>query len=195
MVDMEIGNLVIQILKVIVWPLSVVMIVLILRPYLGQAILAISRLKYKELEVEFRKNLEEAQQKAEELKLPSPEQARISPESTSQLLPYDRLVKIATMSSRAAIVEAWLIVETALKEVARAQGINTRTFGQEMEIVHDLIEKKKLPEGTLDLFKNLHMMRNDAAHAHGFEIEADTAVQYVNLALSLALGLRLLIDK
>lgn len=192
---MEIANLIVRILEAIAWPLTVIIIMFIFKSQLGRVILTLSKLRYKDLEIEFDKDLKDAEYKARELQLPSPEDIKGIPEAVVPTSPYDRLSQIAAISPRAAVTEAWQIIELSTMEAAKAQGITVRGARAEREVIRSLVKRAKLQEGTLDLYENLRRMRNNAVHAHEFEIDTEEAIRYVDLALSLAYRVRMSVNE
>jgi len=191
----ELGSLIIQIIQVGAWPLAVVIIVIILRVPLGRAIMALSKLRYKGLELEFNKNLEDAEDKVSKLGLPPPEDARIIPDLTVPSQPRDRLFELARLYPRAAITETWRLVEGSLRQIAEASDIALRGPKVERELIHRLIDNAKLEGGILGLYDNLRKMRNNAVHSFESEIDVDEAMRYVDLGLSLVAQLQRLLNR
>jgi len=189
---MDTGDLVVRIVQAVAWPLAIIIIVFILRGPIGQAILTLSRLRYKDLEVEFNKALKDAESKAEELELPSPEDMRSVSEPAVSTSPYNALLEMARRYPRAAITEAWRTVELSALEAANAQGIEVRGPKARRDAIHNLAERTQLGESTLHLYEKLRKIRNEAAHSVGFEVDPEEAVRYVDLALGLARRLQIL---
>ena len=196
---MEPSSLIIQITKVIAWPIAVVIIVIILRVTLGHAIMALSRLRYKGLELEFGKNLKDVEDKVGELGLPPPEDVRTIPDLTVPSKPYDSLFQLARSYPRAAITEAWRSVEGSLRQIAEVSGIALKGTPKgpraNRELIHRLTDDAKLHKGTLDLYESLRVLRNSAVHSFESEIDVDEAMRYVDLALSLVAQLQTLLNK
>ncbi len=192
---MEIANLIVRILETIAWPFTIIIIILIFKGKISRAILNLSKLRFKGLEVEFDKDLKDAEYKARELQLPSPEDIRTIQEPIVPTSPFDRLFQIAEISPRAAITEAWRIIEFSMMEAARAHGVEIRRLMVGREVIQNLAQRGKLLEGTLNLYEALRKIRNKAAHAHEVEIDFEEAVRYIDLALSLAHRFQILINE
>jgi hypothetical protein len=152
-------------------------------------------LKYKGFEVEFSKDLKDAESKAKELELPTQAEVRSIPEPIITTSTYDRLSQVAEISPRAAVTEAWLIVESSTTEAARAQGIEIIRARTGREVISNLEQNTKLQKGTIELYDNLRRMRNNAAHSLEFEIDHKDAMRYIDIALSLAHRLHMLVNK
>ena len=188
---MIIDNLIIKVLETLAWPVTVIIIVVIFRKQIGRAILTVSKLKYKDLELEFDKRLQDAEREATQIQLSPPQNNRDIKELLTSASPYDRLFQLADISPRSAIIEAWLIVESITKDVAKKLGITAREPRVGRELIRELVKDNKLREGTTAIYDNLRTMRNSAAHALEFEISAEDAKRYVDLAISLAHRLRM----
>jgi len=161
---MEIGNLVVKILEVVAWPITIIIILLVFKKQLSRIILRLSKLRYKDVE-------------------------RIKAPPTVTPV-YDRLLQVAEISPRAAVTEAWMIIETATTEAAKAQGIKTIRAITGREVILELAKKARLEGGTIELYDYLRRMRNNAAHSLEFEISYEDVIRYIDLALSLAHRLR-----
>ena len=152
-------------------------------------------MKYRGFEVEFGKDLKDAESKAKELQLPTPAEARNMPEPVALTSTYDRLSQVAEISPRAAVTEAWLIVEASTTAAARAQGIEVIRARTGREVISNLEQNMKLQKGTIELYDNLRRMRNNAAHSLEFEINRKDAMRYIDIALSLAHRLHMSVNK
>lgn len=192
---METGELVIRILQTVSWPIAIIIIVIILRRPLGQAILTISRLRYKDFEAEFGKVLEDSESRGKELELPPPEDLiEISTEPIRGSQPYDILSRLAEVSPRSAVAEAWRITELSLMEAAKLHDmeIDVKSPRNRRQAIHRLFKEIKLGDNFLELYESLRKMRNDAVHAYEFELDSRDAMRYVDLSLGLANRIRML---
>ena len=187
---MEVANLFIRIIEAIIWPVTVLIIILIFRQQFKRALLTLSKLRIKDIEVEFDKNLKDAENKAEELQIVYPEEIRKIPEPLELTSLYERLLEITKISPRAAITEAWRTIELYTMQAANAQGITVGGAIAGKKTIRKLIDKGKLEEGVIHLYENLRSMRNKAAHAQEFEIDSAEAARYVDIALSITNLLR-----
>lgn len=183
---MEVSNLIIRFLEVLVWPVVVIVFVLLFRSQIARVILSISRLRYRDLEVEFGRDLREAEHRAEEVQLSSPQALRQISEPTFPTSSYDRLSDLATISPRAAVMEAWLRVEAVADEAARVLEIEPRARRPGREVVVRLVKQNRLPQSAINLYDSLRKMRNNAVHATEFEINTEDAARYIDLSLGLA---------
>lgn len=187
---MEVANLFVTLIEAIIWPVTILIIILVFRGQLSTTLMKLSKLRIKDIEVEFDKDLKDAESKAEELQIVSPEEIRKIPEPIALSSPYERLFQIAIISPRAAVTEAWRTIELYTMQAAKAQGIQVGGAIAGIKTIRKLIEIGNLEEGIIQLYENLRRMRNKAAHAQEFEVDAEEAIRYVDIALSIANRLR-----
>ncbi|WP_207914994.1 hypothetical protein [Luteimonas arsenica] len=104
----------------------------------------------------------------------------------------DELIRMASFSTRVAIMEAWLEVEAAAIEVASSfWGMPpSNTFKNFSRMGEYLLQSKVIDQKQLDTFKRLQQLRNKAAHAQELNLSEDDARSYVELALGLAAHIR-----
>lgn len=178
---MDILTFISKLAKALAWPVAVVFLVLMLKKPLTELIPLLRKLKYKELEMEFSKEVAELTAKAE---LPQITHA------TGPLLEAEcnRLSNLASFSPRVAIIEAWVDVESAANEVASSfwnQGPSD-VMRRNSKLGEYLLQCKVIDENQLQTFNKLRDLRNKAVQAVELELSEKDAKAYVNLALSLA---------
>ncbi len=192
---MEVADFVVRLFEAVAWPITIFGIILIFRRQFAMAVLGLSKLRFRGLEVEFDKSLRDAEDKARGLGLASPEDIKEIPEELVPTSAYDRLLEVAMISPRAAVTEAWRTIEFYTMEAAKAHGIKVGGAIAGIRVIRKLVQSEMLEGGALGLYENLRKMRNKAAHANEFEIDSEDAVRYVDLALSMANSLKILFNK
>jgi len=169
---------IVELSKAIAWPVSVVLLVLIMRRPLVGLIPLLRRVKYKDFEVDFDRRLEEVKEEAA-LQLPSPPAQQAPPSE-----PETRMVKLAEVSPRAAVLESWRALENLLQEAAKgyliAQGRQPANLSA-IEAIQLLQQSERLSPETLRLLRRLRSLRNDAAHAPQFALTTGSALEYVSI--------------
>lgn len=183
---MEIGYLVLGFVQALAWPAVVIVLLLVLRNPISQAIRAITKLKYKDVELEFANGLQLAEASARELGLPAPAAARATTEIHLPVPSYDYLFDLARRYPRAGVTEAWRIVEMSLKTLGRSQGVDVRGARAERDVIHRMTDNDPMRSNLLELYERLRKLRNQAVHASETAITSEEAAGYVDLALGLA---------
>lgn len=161
----------------IAWPVSIVWVAYLFKGELRSLIHRMSQLKYKDVEANFEIGLSEAEAKVSSIGV-SVVALSPRPEITSKL---ESLRRIADVSPRAAIMEAWVLVEDAAGRSGFVQGaliprVNPHLF------VEELVHLGKLPKGSDALLDQMRKLRNQAANLPDFSINQDEADRYLQLA-------------
>ncbi|CAD6881787.1 hypothetical protein [Methylomonas albis] len=170
-------ELLVTLITGIAWPVAVVWIAYLFKGELRSLMHRMSQLKYKDVEAKFELGLAEAEAKVTVIEQSSPS-ILPRPEITSKL---ELLRRIADVSLRAAIMEAWVLVEDAAGKSGFVQGaavprVNLRLF------VEELVRLGKLPKGGDSLLDQMRRLRNQAAHLPDFSFNQDEADRYLQLA-------------
>lgn len=190
---MIIDESILKLIEILAWPITILILVIIFKPHFLNIARAISTLKYKGIEVDFDKDLKKAENEAKALELPPPESARYLSEFEINYRPYDRIQRIAEVSPRAAVIEAWRLVELSLNDIIKAKGIDVDPRSSLDRVVNRLINDGIISPRVKGLYRELKSIRNIAAHSRDFEVEPREAERYIDLALSLANELQLLL--
>jgi len=109
---MDTTTFIVELIKALAWPAVIVGLILFLRKPLRDLIPLLIRLKYKDFEIEFGKKIEEAKAEAA---------VELSKEAAVKALPPqpdEKLAKLAEVSPRAAVLEAWRQTEHELVRAA-----------------------------------------------------------------------------
>lgn len=171
-----------ELVRALAWPVTVLIILLVLRQPLLQLIPLLQRLRFRDIELDFGSQVQElaARLTAE---LPRyPEQ----PGARSELRQH--LTELAQLSPRAVVLEAWLQLEKAAIEAARRHDLKltTRQMRSPILLSYSMEEAGILDEGKQEIFNRLRNLRNAAAHASDFAFDRESALEYADLALRLS---------
>ncbi len=175
-----------EIVKALAWPVTVLIILVVLRDPLRQLIPLLQRLRYGGVELDFGQRVQEL---AAEARQQLPASAATGPE----IKPLrDRLDQLAQLSPRATVLEAWLELENAAIEATKRHGLNLTSREQRSPILlGDALERAGiLDESKQEIYYRLRNLRNAAAHASDFAFDSSSAVEYADTALRLAEYLR-----
>ena len=114
---------VVQLLEAVAWPVVLVFAIALFRRPIIRLLPTLRSARYKHLELQFGKRLDELGSQAEKADLPEPE-ARPAwvYESPDEWTFGDYIERLAPISPRMAIAEAWRHVELALRDAASRRG-------------------------------------------------------------------------
>jgi hypothetical protein len=176
----------VEIVKALAWPGATITGLVMLRQPIAGLIPLMQKLKYKDLELEFGKQVQEAKEEAAE-ELPASTVVAALPSGQS-----DPIRELARVSPRSAVLESWRGVEAASLEAASRNGISLgfRDASSPVRVIRALERASVVEPGFMGLFHDLRGLRNQAAHAPDFALSADAAMEYAQLARSAAEYLR-----
>ena len=153
--------------------------VLLLRREIKILLPLIRRLKAGPVEAEFEREILELQ-KSEPRSLPGP---KAQTEDTPELA---HLLRLAEVSPRAAITEAWrdleLSLERSASQVALASPATSSPSSGPLGAVKTLVSAGRLTTEQLVRFGELRALRNRAVHAENFTPNLEAAVGFIELA-------------
>lgn len=156
--------------------------VIVLRRPLAELLLLLHRLKYKDFEVEFDREVRKLREEAASALPPLPRSV------PSKLPEETALLELASVAPRAAVIEAWLLVESSARRAVEKHGIRTEP---EQPLTGPQLTWTLMDTGLIDkarraVFDRLRMLRTQAVHAKKFAISEASARDYVELALEFA---------
>lgn len=185
-----------EVVRAVAWPASLLILAFLLRKPLRELIPLLRKLKYKEIEIEFSKEVSALRAKSiseQQNVLPSAGAGAGSSELPERLQNKRlELLRMVPFSTRVAIMEAWLEVEAAASEVASSfwsQPPND-AFKNDPTLGDYLLKCNVINRDDLEMFKRLRYLRNTAAHAQELDLSEGDAVSYVEVAMSLAAKIR-----
>jgi len=182
---MDTNEFIARLVEALAWPIVTLLVALLLRKPVISLLKNLEKIKWQGAELEFGKQLVNAEKGARELSLPSAEKVKL-PAFKQEISLYERMKAIAEISPAAAIADSWKAVEFATMEAAKAQGYDFSGNIAGYKIVERLVADELLDQGTLSLYRDLRGLRNKAAHHSDFLISVNEALRYIDLSLSLA---------
>lgn len=170
----------IELLKALVWPSTAILFVVLLKRPIIEIVPLMRKLKYKELELEFTQELQDLKSDAAEALSKEDECQSIKPNASKAL-------DLVSYSTRAAIIEAWIELETVAVEVASSfWNQNTSdVFKNNSKLGEYLYQCKVLDENQLKIYKKLQHLRNKSAHVEELNLSERDAREYVEMANNL----------
>lgn len=169
---MDILTFIAELVKASAWPLAAITIALIFRQQLRALLSRIRKGKVGPAEFEF-------EQEVKELTEQAPPQLSAPQVGTPT-------VTLATTNPRAAILEAWLSVESSIHRLAYNSNLPAPSFPRNPSSMIRAIEKGGiLPAEDVALFNDLRALRNQATHDPDFSPSPESVIKYAQLAQGL----------
>ena len=165
-----------SVLSSLSWPLALIIIVIVLRRPLRHLLLRLESLKGPGIEATFQRQLEEAKEEAALAVEGSTEQ-----ENRERQTQFDRfdLMQLAELSPRAAIVEAWLRVESALTQLAVMNGLQPNSRANFLQLLALLGQRGLISPELVRPLKRLRNLRNVAVHEDDFTLSHESVIDYI----------------
>ncbi len=170
----------VELVKALAWPIAVVWLGFLFRSELRLLLGRMEKFKYKDAEAHFEIGLRKAEESAKDI----PEVNVINDSSLSNQ--HNQLLRISEISPRAAVVEAWTLVEKAT--------IHSKLMGEtpvariSPKMVSEQLRKSGLvSEKTIEFVENLRDVRNQATHMPDFAISQEEAERYLELAVRVSM--------
>jgi hypothetical protein len=171
------------------WPITLLIVILLLRRPIIELIPALRKLKLKEFEIEFREKISELQPKISGGVQFANE--KIVEEKIPLLKPLSYYHDLAQVSPRAALMEVWMEVETAASDLYYRHFAGTEVHGTPSQMLNFFLSKNLISKIDFTKAKNLQELRNKAAHQIDIsEIGSDLIDAYVDAAFDIAKKLR-----
>lgn len=169
----------VELVKALAWPVVVIWLGYIFRAELRQLFTRVSTLKYGDVTANFEQILNDAEKSAKEIETPRVE------DTQEEINQKDLLFRMAEISPRAAVVEAWTLIEIAAMQNGISAGSTIKRTNPRIIIDH-LKSTNKFSEGSLELVQQLRQIRNKASHLPDFAITQSEAERYLDLAVKAA---------
>ncbi len=172
-----------ELVKALAWPSAAILAVFLLRQPLLKTLRELKRLKWKDVEVEFDKAVEQVKIEAQKT-LPAPSAPFRKPELQDM---ETRLLSLVEISPKAAVLDAWVQVEKEISLLLKRRSIPIdMTPRINLLQMADLVRRHELlDDHGFWLFNSLRQLRNRAAHEHEEEITEDGALSFISMASDL----------
>lgn len=175
----------IQIIQLIRWPLTIIILSWIFRKPLSELLPYIKTIKYRDFEAKFSRKLEDLKRDAKNLPcsidVVASDMINVKDE-TKTILETDGIEfysKLAKIDPRSAIIEAWRKLQLSINEKAKKLGVKQNTI---IETVVRLNRARLIDDGEKHMILELRKMRNEAIYAPSFQLTFLDAVRYADLA-------------
>lgn len=150
------------------WPVTVLIIVILLRRQIAKIMERLSRLRYKDLDIDFARELEHLRSTALEANVPA--QLRAPSTNDPIMRPLELADRLAQDFPEASVSFAWAALETALYDaLGRVSGNEQLRFDpyNAVAIARHLRDTGRLDPKTVELLTEMRNLRNHAVHHPG----------------------------
>jgi hypothetical protein len=177
------------------WPATIVIAVVVLRNPLRRLLLTLTRLRYKDLDLDFGRELREVEKKARAIDVkptgPAPRDIA-APKDSAQIL--DEAERLAEDFPEPAVALAWSAVEVELMSAVIRLAIAPEypPHNSALRNARLLLDQRAIDENTLDILNRMRNLRNVAVHGGAglTGVSPDEAREFVALARGVVEKLR-----
>jgi len=177
-------TLITQLISALAWPVTVLVCVLLLRPFLARLVPLIRTVKYSDVEVQFGREVADLKATAAVSIQPA------SIESRQQPI-WEDLIRLAATRPRTAVSRAWQQVELALMTAAKKHDLDVAPAVWQMPMILGaiMLNKEKNSTEQYELLSRLRQLANETTHAPIDSLDPDDAAEFIGLALRMAASL------
>lgn len=159
------------------WPVAAIIALIIVKEPLLKALPRLQKVKFKELEAEFDRDLDKIEKDVKDAGLEDIEDAEVVEDL------QERLEQISQISPNAAIVEAFRSLEKSAKSLIKSKNLhpNYKVASPYKLIERVLDQSNFLSKKEISIFRDLRNLRNKITHSdlHATKKQAD---EYIELA-------------
>ncbi len=157
-----------SIVQALAWPISVILIVYILKKPITDLVKGVRKFKYQDLEIDFENELEKIDQQ-----ISTKSKLKVKEEPTKLNNVDEEIETIANISPNAAIVMAWNLVDKEIQEAIIRLDISPDypLHNSPLNNLNLLKENNFIDTGMENAINGLRMLRNEAAHVSKNEEE------------------------
>ncbi len=181
---MSILEFISSLINSLAWPISIIIILIFFRKYIIKIIPSIEKFKYKDFEVEFAKTIKELMDnsKADIESIPQKDNEKL-------ITREDKLFGLLEISPRSAIIESWLLVETAASNALQKKDpeMVKKTYMVAPLRLGQYLNRFQIINGNqLNTYNKLREIRNKAVHIGDAQFNLSEVSEYIKLSVMLA---------
>lgn len=166
-----------NVIESLAWPVAAIVLVVLLRNDIAKLAPFIKRLKAGPVEAEFEREVRALREST-----PAPPKLAIAPPKDTASKNF--LFQLAELHPRSAILESWVRVEAAARALLESRAIAAAkpSYLPAARLAEPLAQQELITQDQVTLFHELRRLRNEVAHAQGFEPTFESARAYIDLA-------------
>jgi len=170
------------IVKSVIWPIVIISLIFILRKEVILLLQGLTHIKFKDVEIDFDKQIHKIKDDADKIGLPKPLiETELKPTIANEILPYEIFIKIAKYLPECSILITWIDIENALKKLARYYSIPDNQ--PDTSLIVDLFNKDLFSSPEMRIYHELSYLRNEIIHGKGMKLTFENAKEFRELAI------------
>lgn len=183
---MDILTFVSKIIESLAWPATAILVIFLVREQLPEIARSLKSIKYKDFEMTFERDVKEA---AAEVKAAlSAWDAATRPGFLFGATPSQHTTAVSHYSQSAAMLEAWLMVESAAADFAAKLDPNSAPkYPSPLKLKETLVKAGIFDRRQAEAFDALRKIRNQLVHVMNAQFSEDTVADYLASAEAMAM--------
>lgn len=174
-----------KIIESLAWPATVTVVIFSIRKQLPEIARSLKSIKYKDLEVTFERKIKEAAAEVKEAL--SAWDAAEKPGFMLGETSSHHTVVVSHYSQSAAMLEAWLRVESAAADfAAKLQPNSAPKYASPLKLKEMLVSARVFDKRKAEAFDSLRKIRNQLVHVMNAQFSEDTVADYLASAETMA---------
>lgn len=184
---MDILQFIVEMTNTLAWPVASASIAFMFKGEIAKLLLRLRKLRHKDTELEFTEGIQalvqESEQTGESIHPPNLDDEEIR-------TAYDFLLRLADISPRAAVIEAYRKVELSAYDLVNGLSINKHKLPPSR--IFNLLREGTdiLDDHTYSQLRILKDLRNQAAHAEELDLKDLQVEVYIDIALAILAKLK-----
>ena len=169
---MDCWEFLIRLIEAIAWPAAIVFVLLSFRSELRRLLPLMRRLKAGPIEAEFEREILDVKQEFEQIPFET-----FDPDEDADS--NKKLIELANISPRSAILESWINLESALRQaVLQKAGSPIPDMSSPLRLVKAVEQLNLVSSIEVDLLNDLRGLRNQAVHFSDSGLSSSAAINY-----------------
>ncbi|MBN2595375.1 MAG: hypothetical protein JXR82_01155 [Marinifilaceae bacterium] len=189
---METKEFILGLIKALIWPVTILVIILLLRKQIKNLLNQLKSFKIKDAEFNFEKEIQAVKSQAKALTKQDNTDKTIDDYIQREDKKLKRLIELAELSPRGAILETWIELEENILEAGErnltgctAAPSNINKNSTHGKIMKDFNERGFISNHYLELYYGLKRIRNEAVHVQDKELSYQVCIEFINMAFEL----------
>lgn len=195
---METKEFILELIKVFIWPVFITIIILLLRKQLIKLLSQLKSFKYKDAEFNFEKEIQAVKSQvkaftAQEINTDKTIEEYIDKENKK----LKRLIELAGLSPRGAILETWIELEENILDAGErnitgctAAPSKIDKKSTHIKIMNDFNDRGYISNHYLEFYHGLRRIRNEAVHVQDKKLSYQVCIDFINMAFELKRNLK-----
>lgn len=164
--------------KAVAWPIAIVVAAWIFRDPLLKLLHELKRLKWRDVELEFEKEILKAKAELPNIQLRKNDVGHVIGDMDIE----SKLLNLLEISPKAAVLEAWLNIEREVSDLLKRKNVELEPGLSRLGLMQLLINCKLIDKKGRELLDTVRKLRNRAANEHETEISENAALDYIEMA-------------